>query len=387
LLRLFPKIRHRFRESILALLCCSSLHNVFAVSNLEAQQVANSGRYAELVQGGREAESKGNWDQAMASYQEALRLDPTSAFLETKLAGIYLKRKEFEKAMDYGDRALTSDPRDVDAAKFAGLAAYTLNKPDLASKYLHQAIALKDNDAELHYWLGMTLYSLRDARHSLDEFYRARLYNSKDTEVLYMIGKIHWEMCRQAWEEMAKVDPESVRVKQMVAEQYEIRNLYSEAIAKYQEIIKQQPAALGFNYALGKLYLHIAKIEEAEEAFQAELKLDPHSPLAYYGLAEVAFERRNLPAALQSANQAIKEKPDFGDAYVLLGRVELNIGDKQKAMEVLEHAATLSPSDPSLFYMLGRVYTDLGKHDLAAKAVATYQQLKEEKEREIRVAR
>jgi Flp pilus assembly protein TadD len=63
------------------------------------------------------------------------------------------------------------------------------------------------------------------------------------------------------------------------------------------------------------------------------------------------------------------------------------MGDKQKAMEVLEHAATLSLSDPSLFYMLGRVYTDLGKHDLAAKAVATYQQLKEEQEREIRVAR
>ena len=72
---------------------------------------------------------------------------------------------------------------------------------------------------------------------------------------------------------------------------------------------------------------------------------------------------------------------------MLLGRIELGMGDKQKAMETLEHAATLSPSDASLYYVLGRVYTDLGKRDLAAKAYATYQQLKGEQERESQVAR
>jgi tetratricopeptide (TPR) repeat protein len=380
------KIRHRFRDPILAILCCSSLLGMVAVSTLRAQQGANSGRYEELVRRGEEAEKAGDWDQAIASFQEALKLKPTSALLLTKLADIYLNRKEFEKALDYSGRAFSSDARDVEAAKVAGLAAYTLNKPDLAVKYFQKAIALKSNDGELHYWMGMTLYSLRDARHALDEFYRARLDHPKDIEVLYMIGKIHWEMCRQAWEEMVKVNPDSIRVKQMMAEQAESRNLFPEAIAKYQEIIKQQPDALGFNYALGKLYLHTAEYDKAEEAFKAELRLDPHSPLAHYGLGEVAFERRNLPAALENASQAIKEKPDFGDAYVLLGRVELNMGDKQKAMEVLEHAAALSPSDPSLFYMLGRVYMDLGKRDLAAKAVATYQHLKDQQEKEIRVA-
>jgi tetratricopeptide (TPR) repeat protein len=370
----------------MAILCCCFFQGLAAVSDLTAQQAANAARFEELVQQGKEAESAGHWDQAIGSFEEALRLKPNSALVESQLAGIYLHRNEFEKALDYSRRALSTDPRNAAATKLAGMAAYDLNKPDLAAKYLQQAIGEKSDDAETHYWLGMSLYSLRDARHALDEFYRARLLNPKDVEDLYMIGKIHWEMCRQAWEEMVKVNPDSVRVKQMVAEQDEIRNLFPEAIAKYQEIIKQQPDALGFNYALGKLYLRIAKLDEAEEAFQAELKLDPHSPLAYYGLAEVALERQKLPDALQNAQRAIQEKPNFGDAYVLLGRIEMNMGDKQKAMEVLEHAATLSPSDPSLFYLLGRVYTDLGKRELAEKAVATYKQLKDEQEKEIRVA-
>ncbi|HKV39222.1 MAG TPA: tetratricopeptide repeat protein, partial [Blastocatellia bacterium] len=63
------------------------------------------------------------------------------------------------------------------------------------------------------------------------------------------------------------------------------------------------------------------------------------------------------------------------------------MGDKQKAEEVLERATALSPSDPSPFYMLAHLYTDLGKSERAAKAIATYQQLQNEQEKENRVAR
>jgi tetratricopeptide (TPR) repeat protein len=344
-------------------------------------------RYNQLIEQGKQAEAAGNWDEALARYQEALKIGPSSPLLQTRLAEVYFSRKNFDKTLEYCDRVLAASPRDPAAAKLAGMAAYQMNRYEPAAKYLQTALAADSKDPQLHYWLGMSLYSLNDARQALDEFYRARASNPKDTEVLYMIGKIHWEMCRQAWEEMVKADPDSVRVKQMVAEQDEEHNLYPEAIAKYKEIIEQQPDAPGFHCALGKLYLHLEKFPEAEEMFQAELKLDPHSALADYGLAGVAFQRRDLATALENANRAIKEKPDYGDAYVLLGRIELNMGDKQKAVEVLERAIALSPSDPSPFYMLGHLYADLGKNELAAKAVATYQQLEEEQEREKREAR
>jgi tetratricopeptide (TPR) repeat protein len=387
LLTLYPNLRTQIRKAIPAIICFWLVYGAAIPGNLGTQESVEAGRYDVLVQTAAAAESAGKRDQAIAALEKALTLKPSSALVEIKLANLYSSRKEFEKSLEYSSRALTAEPRNVDALRLAGMAAGALNKPDVAAKYFRQAVAIKGTDPELHYRLGMSLYSLRDARHALDEFYRARLYDPKDAENLYMIGKIHWEMCRQVWEEMVRVDPNSVRVKQMVAEQDEIRNLYPEAIAKYQEIIRQEPAALGFNYALGKLYLHIAKIDEAEQAFQAELKLDPNSPLAYYGLAQAALERQNLPLALATANRAIQVKPDFGDAYILLGRIELGMGDKQKAIELLEHAAILSPSDPSLFYMLGRAYTDLGKRDSAARALSTYQKLKGEQEKEIQVAR
>ena len=344
-------------------------------------------RYEQLLEQGKQAEAAAKWDEAIARYQEALKIKAGSPLPLTRLATIYLNREDFDATLNYSDRVLATNPRDPTAAKLAGMAAFQMNRFEQAAKYLRVAVAARNNDGQAHYWLGMSLYSSRDARQALDEFYRARLYDPKDVEALYMLGKIHWEMCRQAWEEMVRVDPDSVRVKQMVAEQDEVRNLYEDAIAKYKEIIEQQPETPGVHYALGKLYLHIERFAEAEDAFQAELKLNTHNPLAYYGLAAVAFQRQDLPVALKNANRAIKENPDYGDAYVLLGRIESNMGDKQKAVEVLERATALSPSDPSPYFMLGHLYTDLGQSELAAKAVAMYQQLQDEQEKEKRVGR
>ncbi len=382
--RLLSELKPRGRKSILSIVCAFALSILFMPGHLSA--AASDQRFSQLLQQGKDDEAAGNLDEAIARYREALKISPGSPLPQTRLAAIYFNRKDFEQALVYCDHVLAVNPKDATAAGLAGMASYQLNRYQPAAKYLQTALAVQSHDSQLHYWLGMTLYALLDPRHALDEFYRAHLYNPKDTEVLYMIGKIHWDMCRQAWEEMVRVDPNSVRVKQMVAEQDEFKDLYPEAIAKYQEIIQQQPNGLGYHYALGKLYLHIAKLPEAEEAFQAELRLDPHSPLANYGLAEVAFQRQDLPTALEDANRATEAKPDFADAYVLRGRIELGMGDKQRAMETLEHAATLSPLDASVYYVLGRVYNDLGKRDLAAKAMATYQQLKDEQEKEIQVA-
>ena len=375
------------KMSIKPAVCPALLSVLLLLHGLAAGAAQAQHGYDQLVEQGKQAEAQGKPDEAIARYQDALKITAGSALPQTRLAAIYYSRKNFEKALEYSDRVLAVNPRDPAAAKLAGMAAYQMNQFDRAAKFLRIALAAHTADAEAHYWLGMALYAQSDARQALDEFYRARLQNPKDIEVLYMIGRIHWQMSQQAWEEMVKLDPASVRVKQMVAEKDELWNLYPEAVAKYKEIIEQEPQAPGFHYSLGKLYLHLGKFTEAEVAFRDELKVDPHSATAYYGLAQVAFEHRDLPNALENAGRAIQENPGYGDAYVLLGRTELNMGNKQKAEEALERAAALSPSDPSPYYMLAHLYTDLGKTDLAAKAIATYQQLQDEQEKERRVAR
>ena len=241
--RLLSELKPRGRKSILSIVCAFALSILFMPGHLSA--AASDQRFSQLLQQGKDDEAAGNLDEAIARYREALKISPGSPLPQTRLAAIYFNRKDFEQALVYCDHVLAANPKDATAAGLAGMASYQLNRYQSAAKYLQTALAVQSHDSQLHYWLGMTLYALLDPRHALDEFYRAHLYNPKDTEVLYMIGKIHWDMCRQAWEEMVRVDPDSVRVKQMVAEQDELKDLYPEAIAKYQEIIQQQPNGPG----------------------------------------------------------------------------------------------------------------------------------------------
>jgi tetratricopeptide (TPR) repeat protein len=349
---------------------------------MRAQDSAIDSYYEQLIQEGKKAEMAGNLDQALASFESALKLKPKSTELEWKVAEIHLNRKEFEKALKYSERVLTVEPLNPDATRIAGFSAYALNKPELAVQYFKKAVAVYAKDQELHYWLGMALYSSHDARLALDELYRARLLDGKNTEVLYMIGKIHWEMCQQAWEEMVRVDPNSVRVKQVIAQRDEQSNLYVEAIEKYGAIIRQQPDTPGFHDALGRLYLHVGKFAEAEGAFRKELSLDRHSFTSYYGLADLAFRREDYASALENVTQAIQERADFGDPYVLLGRIQWHQGDRQKAVETLEHARRLSPADASLYYLLAHYYESLGRREDAGNALQTYRNLKGEQEKE-----
>jgi len=164
------RIRSLGDESILVVFCLCFLPFLVVDSNLRAQQSAGEEeRYERLVRRGKEAEATRDWNQAVGSFEEALRLRPKSISLQTKVAALYFDRKNYEKTLDHCTRALASDPENGDAAKLAGMAAYRLNKFDVARRYLEKAIAVRRNDAELHYWLGMTLYAAHDARHALDE--------------------------------------------------------------------------------------------------------------------------------------------------------------------------------------------------------------------------
>ena len=67
---------------------------------------ATGDRYSQLMEQGKQAEAAGKSDEAIARYQEALRIKPGSALVQTRLAEVYFNRKDFEKAFEYWDRVL-----------------------------------------------------------------------------------------------------------------------------------------------------------------------------------------------------------------------------------------------------------------------------------------
>jgi tetratricopeptide (TPR) repeat protein len=331
--------------------------------------------YNGFIQRGQEAKEAGKWRESVEDFQRALQLEPGCALIRTELGGLYYTQKDYARALSYFEDELAIDPQDFYAAKFGGISAYWLNKYAKAIDLLVRAKTIRENDARVYYWLGECYFTTGNLPKALAELNFAQGYDPRDIEILYLLGKIHWQLSQQAWDSMEKIDPASYRVEQMMAESYVASGRYPDAVKEYETIIKQKPHMPGFHEALGKVYLRIRDLPNAERQFHEELNVDPHSYPSYCELAEVMFRRQNLPAALNDAKKAIAERPDYGEGYEVLGKIYLQLGRKREALGALEQAARLLPSEPSPYYMLAQVYAESGQAELAKQARKRYQDL------------
>jgi tetratricopeptide (TPR) repeat protein len=99
---------------------------------------------------GRAAVKSENWQQSIAAFSEAAKLDPKSADAHNMLGYSYRKQAtpDLPKAFEYYGIALKLDPKHRGANEYVG-KAYLLNKqPDMANKHLANLEAICGKSCE-----------------------------------------------------------------------------------------------------------------------------------------------------------------------------------------------------------------------------------------------
>ena len=124
--RVMIRSKTRAAKPFLLMLCAISLALISVPRLLTGS--GTDPHFAQLLQQGREAEAAGRMDDAIARYQEALKISPGSPLPQALLAALYFARKDYEQTLTYGDRVLAVNPRDAATAGLAGKAAYQLNR-------------------------------------------------------------------------------------------------------------------------------------------------------------------------------------------------------------------------------------------------------------------
>ncbi|UCG60172.1 MAG: tetratricopeptide repeat protein [Phycisphaerales bacterium] len=132
---------------------------------------------------------KGMQKDGYAHLTKALRLDPRNGFAHHDLGMALLHRSEFDPAIKHLAEALRLMPngfdKQYDAAnmhRHLGQALHQKGKLDQARTHLAKAIALDPNDATAHYILAIAVAEQGDLNESLGHYHRAiRLEPKVDT--------------------------------------------------------------------------------------------------------------------------------------------------------------------------------------------------------------
>ena len=152
-----------------------------------------------------------------------------------------------------------------------------------------------------------------------------------------------------------------------------------EAITRFEEAIKADPACHDCQYNLGLVHTSLKQYEQAERAFKAAQAIKPTAPDALEGLAVVYNATRRFDEAAKASEAAISLRaaagaPTAGDAGSVFdqGLVLWNAGKLDDALVRFRDTLRLDPNHGEAHYWLGMGHLNKGSLPEAVQELELY---------------
>jgi serine/threonine protein kinase/Flp pilus assembly protein TadD len=293
-------------------------------------------------QGGKE------WmDRARTACNQAVSGAPKLAEAYNCLGSVYRGTGEYEKAIAQFQTATALDPTSDDA--FRGLAeSYSkLNKPAEAEATYRKAISLRPQYWAGYSWLG--LFYWQQAR---------------------------YDDAAKTFQEVIALAPDNYRGYSDLGAMYVLKAQLPEAIAVLEKSVALRPNPAAYNN-LGNAHFSMRKFDDAARDFGESVKLEKNNWLSWGNLGDAYYwapgKRSQANSAYREGIRLVDEKlrVDSRDARLWAFRAtyQAMTDDKSGAMASLQKALSLEPARTSVQFRSSLVYNHFGDVDHTLQAL------------------
>ncbi len=234
---------------------------------------------------GEALDKKGQTDEAIRQYQEAIRLKPAFAEAHNNLAAALDARGQTDEAIGHYQEAIRLKPAFAEAHNNLGSALFKQGRTEAAIHQFQEVLRQKPDSAEAHYGLG---------------------------KALAMTGQTD-EAIRQ-YQEAIRQEPGFAEAHNNLGIALDEEGQTEEAIRQYQEAIRQEP---GFAEAHNNLGIALGRKGQSDAAireYQEALRLEPGFADAHNNLGNALLEKGQLDEAIGHYQEALRLKPDYAEA-------------------------------------------------------------------------
>jgi superkiller protein 3 len=267
-----------------------------------------------------EAQDRETMDQALASFQKSLQLDPAYPPTHYEYGALLVKLGRTEEAIAAFEKAIELAP-DLSQATYAlGSLLSREGRTEEAQEYLTRFKAQRDQQARKDERVRRAVAALGSGRQFLEE-------NRLEDAI-------------EAFLEMTELDPTSHQ---------------------------------GYSY-LAKTHRSLGEIDVAIAYIRRAIELAPGASEYPYLLSLFLRDKRDLRGGLEAIRLAVRLGPRNGLLHNALGVILGESGDQLGAVAAFETAAELDPENPTYSLNLAAAYEKLGEAEKSAEAMKRYRE-------------
>ena len=195
-----------------------------------------------------------------------------------------------------------------------------------------------------------------------------------------VVRNMDWQTELSIFTSGLKITRSNAKLLNNVGHALESKAEYPIALRYFLKAIQVQPDDIGGHINVGRVYNHMKRFNEAEEAYLKAKSLLPKSRPGESYQARVAPNHLNVflnlatliaqnGSRLEEADllyrQAISMRSDYTQAYINRGDILLRLNRTEEAKEVYQKALGYENDNPDLLYNMGVVLLGQGKHSEA----------------------
>lgn len=286
--------------------------------------------------------------KAIEEYRLAIDADPSSEFLTSGLAELYVKTGRIRDAVIEAQDIIKRDPKNLEAHKLLGRiylrslgdmpgGSGSDNVLKLAIEQYEEIVRLEPDSVDDHLLLGRLYRLNNDLQNAESELKTA-----------------------------VKLDPNSEEAVTTLAMLYTDEGDSAHALQVLSSIPDSARSAKLYG-ALGAAYEQRKDYKAAIEAYRHAVVLDRDNLDAIRGLAENLMNDGQMDAALDQYKVIADSNPEDAQTYVRMAEIYRRQGKYDLALESLKRADTLVPDTMDVPYNMAAVYQAQGRYDDAIK--------------------
>ncbi|WP_394747476.1 tetratricopeptide repeat protein [Spongiimicrobium salis] len=266
----------------------------------------------------------GNYDKAIAEYENLLQKETALYRAAFELGKLYLKTKKT-------DQALT----------------------------VFQELTVKDDtNPEYYYYLGQTLQKAEKAKEASTAHKEAVKRDSTHLRSLFQLGRYY--LTQRENDSTLKYVDQGLRFYENDVALINLKalTLYNndqdeEAIPLFERLIELKEEKKYIYEKLANAYYNVGDLEKAKAAFKRILVFDDGDAEAYFGLGDVFWAQKQLDSAEIYIKTSIEvQEVLFVEEYKALGKLAKEQGDLKKSLAYYQKASDENPENPINYYQV-----------------------------------